>query len=81
MLTKPSPTAVKALFVLSGHTGWDDVSKFLQGELDKVHEVLVSSPDEVTLRQMQGRAQFIREFLNLVATAPQVLEKLRESTL
>jgi predicted ester cyclase len=81
MLTKPKPMAVKALYSFSNHTGWDDVSKFFDDELAKVHEVLVSSPDEVTLRQMQGRAQFIREFLDLVANAPKVLEKLRESSL
>lgn len=73
--------AVRALYSFSNHTGWDDVSKFLNGELQKVYEVLASSPDEATLRQMQGRAQFIREFLTLVADAPKVLEKLRESSL
>lgn len=73
--------AVKALYSFSNHTGWDEVSKFIQGELDKTLEHLVLSPDEVTLRQMQGRARFIQEFLDLVANAPKVLEKLRESSL
>ena len=81
MLTKPEPMALKALYSFSNHTGWDDVSKFLNGELAKVYEALVLNPDEVTLRQMQGRAQFIREFLDLVANAQKVLEKLRESSL
>lgn len=73
--------ALKALYSFSHHTGWDSVSKFLSDELSKVYEVLASSPDEVTLRQMQGRAQFIREFLDLAANAAKVLEKLRESSL
>lgn len=81
MLTKPHPLAVKALYSFSNHTGWDDVSKFLQAELDAVHKVLTEAADEATLRQMQGRAQFIREFTTLVRDAPKVLEKLRESTL
>ncbi len=81
MLTKPTPATLKALHALTGHTGWGDVSKFFNDELTKVYEVLASSPDEVTLRQMQGRAQFIREFLTMSADAAKVLEKLRESSL
>lgn len=52
-----------------------------QSELQAIYRTLASSTDEVTLRQMQGRAQFIQEFLDLVANAPKVLEKLRESSL
>lgn len=81
MLTKPKPMAVRALYSLSNHTGWMDISKFLYDELDKVHETLVLNPDEGTLRQMQGRAQFIKEFLHLVENAATVLEKLRETPL
>lgn len=81
MLTKPDRRTLKSLYSFSVRDGWDDVSKFLQGELDKLHEALESSLDEAKFRQLQGRAQFAREFLDLVADAPKILEKLRESSL
>ena len=73
--------ALKTLYSFSNHTGWPEVDQMFRDELAKVYETLASSPDEATLRQMQGRAQFIREFLDLVANAAKVLEKLRESSL
>lgn len=81
MLTKPSPKAVKALHALklSGH--WAEISEYIESELSKVYDVLVSSPDEVTLRQMQGRAQALRDFMVMVRDAHKTLERLRETTL
>lgn len=73
--------AVKALYSFSNHTGWEAVGKLFEDELQAIYRVMTSSTDEVTLRQMQGRAQLIQEFLDLVANAPKVLEKLRESSL
>ena len=37
--------------------------------------------EDVVVRQLQGRAQFIREFQALWRDAPGVLEKLRDNSL
>lgn len=81
MLTKPEHMALRALYSFSNHAGWDDVSKFLEGELNATYRALATAADEVTLRQMQGRARFIQEFTSLVRDAAKQLEKLRETTL
>lgn len=81
MMTKPSRKALRALYSFSQHTGWDDVSDFFNEELLKTYEAMAGHFDEVKLRQFQGRAQFIREFLDLVRDAHQNLEKLRDSGL
>lgn len=80
-MTKPRAQALRALYVLSQSGGWEDIKGFFDEELRCVYEALASHPDEVKLRQMQGRAQLIREFLDVVRDAKTNLEKLRESTL
>ena len=81
MLTKPSPAALRALHAFGGQTGWTEVSKFLESELAATYHLLTEATDIVTLRQAQGRAKFINEFLRTVRDAPGLLEKLRVSTL
>jgi hypothetical protein len=81
MLTKPASPALRALYGFSNRVGWDEISKFLDGELVAVYEQLAMARDEVTIHQLQGRAQFITEFQKMVREAPQELEKRRESTL
>ena len=81
MALKATATVTKALLALRNHTDWADIAAFLQAELGKTYEVLVSNHDVVRLHQMQGKAQFIQEFLNLAADAPQIFEKLRGKTL
>lgn len=81
MITTPSPAALKALNALSCQTAWGEVSKLLESELASVFSVLSEAKDDVTLRQMQGRAQFIQELLRLVRNAPTLLSKLGVSTL
>jgi hypothetical protein len=81
MITSPSPAELKALHALGNQTGWPEVREFLEGELIAVHRLLSEAKDDVTLRQMQGRAQLIREFLKLVSGARQALEKARVNTL
>lgn len=81
MLTKPNSRALRAFYSLSNRTGWDDISAFLDEELAAVYEQLSQAREEVTLRQLQGRAQFIVDFKKVVRDAPTLLEKLRETTL
>lgn len=81
MLTKPSVHALRSLYALSHSSGWDEISKLFENELSKSYDFLVESRDDLALRQMQGRVQFIREFQDLVREAPRLLEKLKDSGL
>jgi hypothetical protein len=81
MLTKPSVHALRSLYALSQSKGWDEVNKLFENELRKSYDFLVESRDELALRQMQGRVQFIREFQDMVREAPRLLEKLKDSGL
>lgn len=60
---------------------WDEISMMLEEERAEVGRLLARAQDEVTLRQLQGRAQFLDEFETLVREAPALLEKARVSTL
>lgn len=81
MMTRPSTQALRAIHVLSQSSGWSDIKAFFDEELLRTYELMSSHQDEVKLRQFQGRAQFVREFLDIVRDAKVNLEKLRESTL
>lgn len=81
MLTKPTVNALKALYSISIREGWDHVKAMFEVELAQVYAGLASHQDEVRLRQLQGRAQAITEFLDLVDNSRAHLEKLRANTL
>ena len=81
MLTKPTVAALRAVYSLSKHAAWDDIDKMFEAELADTLKSLAMARDEVTIRQLQGRAQFIQEFQALVREAHERLLKLRESTL
>ena len=81
MLTKSTTAVLKALHVLTSQPGWLELDKFLENELQATYVVLAEAADEATLRAMQGRARFIREFKKFVKDAPSVLDKLGGSSL
>ncbi len=81
MLTKPSLHALRSLYAVSQGKSWEEIDKLFRDELQKSFEFLAESRDELALRQMQGRVQFIREFLDVVREAPRLLEKLKDSGL
>jgi len=81
MLTKPTAQALRSLLGFSRQTGWTEVEQMFKDELSKTYEMLADSADEVLIRQLQGRAKLIREFLSLVHDAPRTLEKLGVSSL
>lgn len=81
MLTKPSTSALRALHKLSQQPEWREVGKMFEEELAEAFKHLMSSRDNATLYQMQGRAQQIRDLMDLTRDASKILEKLRESTL
>lgn len=69
MLTRPAPAVLIALTALRNHTEWQEVTKFLEQELTALQLQLIEAVDETTLRQFQGRAKCIKEFLALVRPA------------
>ena len=81
MLTKPTIQSLRGLYAISQGKSWQDVGKMFEDELQKSFEFLAESRDELALRQMQGRVQFIREFLDVVRDAPRLLEKLKDQGL
>lgn len=81
MLTKPTTQALRSIYAISQGKGWDEINKMFEEELRKSFEFLAESRDDLALRQMQGRVQFIREFLDVVREAPRLLEKLKDSGL
>lgn len=65
MLTKPTPRQLEALRRLRS----DDLApvlEFLANENGATLGALMTLLDETTLRQFQGKAQFINELLTLV---------------
>ena len=76
MLIKPTAQALRSLTGFSRQTGWAAIEQMFKDELSKTYEQLAEGADEAYLRQLQGRAKLIREFLSLVQEAPVILEKL-----
>ena len=81
MLTKPDIQTLRALSGLSRQAGWSDVDRYLTVELDAIHEAAMTAREDVVVRQLQGRAQFIREFQAHIRNAGGTLEKLRDNSL
>jgi hypothetical protein len=65
VLTKPTPRQIQALRQLRS-AELAPILEFLAGENGKVLGSLMTLQDENTLRQFQGRAQLLNEFLSLV---------------
>lgn len=79
MLTKPDAKVLTALQSLGASGAVVEVTKFLEGEREKIREHLESTPPGENLHRLQGRAQFITEFLVLVRDAPDTLKKLKDN--
>jgi len=77
MLCKPTQAHMQALSTLSRLPEWMEVNRLLQAELDETAEQLFTAADDAATRKLQGRAKLLRELQNLVATAPDVLAKMR----
>ena len=66
---------------MTDNKAWGEVNNMFSDELLKLYEAMADSRDDATLRQFQGRVQFIREFQSLVREAPRTLEKLGDASL
>jgi arginine repressor len=81
MFVKPNAQTLRSIYSLSQQSGWAEIDKLFKEELQRTLLTLADSRDDVALRQLQGRAQFIREFLDTVNGSQKSLERLKETTL
>ena len=75
MLTKPTEPELRALAQLKA-PGMIGIVELLRRELASTDKVLRDTHDEVSLRQLQGRAKLLEEFLSTVDSSTETLEKL-----
>lgn len=78
MLTKQAikPELLQRLYVLSKQPGWAAVSDILALELSHIRDLLTTTPSIDMLRMLQGRAQALKDFQELVATVDKHLERV-----
>jgi len=76
MLTRPTDHQLRAAHVLRTQGQWGELESYLRAELQRVYELMVDSRDETVLRQLQGRAAAIKEFLTFVNKSSEVMEKI-----
>ena len=75
MLTKPTESELRALASLK-HPQMIPVVELLRRELVSTDKLLRDTHDEVSLRQLQGRAKLLEEFMSTVDSSNETLEKL-----
>jgi hypothetical protein len=76
MLVRPDSRLLRSLLTLRGHPGWETVLDHLIRERAKTLELIAESADEVALRRLQGRAQVLKEVLELAEKPDEFLTKL-----
>ena len=71
---KPDDKTLEALARLERHDAdWLTVRDWLAKELTDTQGHLMAARDDVTLRQMQGRAQTLTALLQAAAEAPEIV--------
>lgn len=79
MISKPTIRHVRALHVIVNSPAWADMREMIQGELDSIFNAMVVTADPALLHALRGRAQALRDILDLSSKTRETLEKL-EST-
>lgn len=80
MIRTPTQHELEALSNLEHDPDFKQVLKLLQDSLDATRQRCINERDEITLRQAQGAAVDLNEFLILVGTARAQAENLRRRT-
>lgn len=75
MLTRPTDRQLRAAHDLRTHGGWAELGGYLKAELDRTHELMTGCLEEAPLRQLQGRAKALTEFMAFVNESTDVLER------
>lgn len=74
-MIKPTESEFRALTQLKS-PGLIGVVEVIRRELAATDKALRDTHEEVSLRQLQGRAKLCEEFLSLVEGSPETLEKM-----
>lgn len=81
MLTKPDEKLLTAVMGLGASGTLVEIIKFLESEREKARDQLEVVLDDVRIRQLQGEAQFLTEFLETLRDAPALMTKLKAGRL
>lgn len=76
MMSQPTAEQLQALVHLSSTPEWRRIDAIFEGEYLAILDRLVEGPDDLILRRLQGRAKMLKDFRELVASAPTSLGKL-----
>lgn len=77
MLTKPTNSTIAALARFARSTDGVEILKFLDSELEQARDLLVKLPEGQRITRIQGHAQFLTQFVELVRAAPEIEKKSR----
>lgn len=80
MIKQPGANQLEALAILEHNPNFIAIREWLEDSLRATYETCASERDEVTLRQAQGAATDLNEFLGYTRTARDTAEKLRKRT-
>lgn len=70
---------IEAMCSLEGNNDWEFMLEFYRGQLFVIKNDLVLCPDELQLRQLQGKAQVYDGLIKQAGNARDELERIRKS--
>jgi hypothetical protein len=73
LLVKPDAQTINAFIRAKGDF---QLNKFLQAEKEETYKLLVGQRDEITVRQMQGKLQFLLDLQALIEKSSELATKL-----
>ncbi|MGZ5183597.1 MAG: hypothetical protein ACXWCO_00695 [Caldimonas sp.] len=73
----PSPELLQALINLARSADGKRIIAMFEAERRNAQERLESATEDAQIRKLQGKAQFLKEFLERVRDASDILEKMR----
>lgn len=77
MLMKPTIPLLTAIMSLGASGSLGEIIKFVDGEREKIRDLLETTPSSDYLQQLQGQAQFAKDFSEMLHDAAPLLAKLK----
>lgn len=77
MIRKPNAIEIEALATLKNNNSFQHVLGWLTESLVLTYDECATLHDEIALRQAQGSAQDLKEFLDLAENAVKLIKKSR----
>lgn len=76
MLSKSTPSQLRAAVALMGSPMWKDLESAIDSEVAAILNLMVDTRDLAVLHQLQGRARALKELKMFVLESPTRLEKV-----